>query len=157
LNHDHINDLFYQSRKDGSKKLYSQHLYTLKNNKIKEIPLPKQNYIKGNFNDNFQIQIQVSTKINSNPIIIDVEDRAKNYIKHGIYNKKGKLLKPSTVMIAPIAYYEPTLISKSKGYGLKSFQQISGVAPDDKLGNIETLWYYENGGWIILQTDWISS
>lgn len=157
LNHDNINDLFYRSATGGSGGLYSHHLYTLKNNTIKEIPLPQQSYIKGNFKDDFQINIQISIKNNSRPIILNVENRAKEYMRLGLYNKQGKLMKPITVMIPPIAFYEPILISKSTGYGLKSYQQISGAYHADQLGTIETLWYLENNQWVILQTNWVAA
>lgn len=157
FNQDNINDLLFQSVADENEKIYSHHLYTLKNNTLKEIPLPEQLYTKGHFKNNFQIEIQISTNHNSKPIIIDVADRAKKYISLGLYNKRGKLLKSKVVMIAPISFYEPILISKSKGYGLKSYQKLSGVNREDALGTIETLWYYENGTWIILQTDWSTS
>ncbi len=45
-------------------------------------------------------------------------------------------------------------ISDSQGYGLKSSQEIYGTNKDDSLGTIETLWYFEDEKWIILQTKW---
>jgi len=155
LNHDHVNDLFYRVTTNEADKINTHYLYTLKNGLINEILLPKQPYIKGQFMNDFHIEIHLSIKENNKPVFVNVEDQLHEYVKLGIYNKQGKLLKPRTVIINPISSYEPTHISKSKGYGLKSYQQISGAYPDDKLGIIETLWYYENGDWIVLKTDWI--
>lgn len=154
LNHDHVSDLFYQSIASKSDELYAHHLYSLKNGVIEEISLPEQSYIKGDFDNYFQVKVQVSIK-NHKPIIINVEDRAKEYIELGLYDTQGILLKPSSIRIAPISLYEPILISKSKGYGLKSYQKVSGAHDKDILGTIEILWYYENGNWIILHTDWV--
>lgn len=157
FNHDGINDLFYQSATGGSGGTYSHHLYTFKNGIIEEIPLPQQLYIKGNFKEDFQIEIQIPAKNNNPPILINVEERANEYIRLNLYNKHGKLLKPTPVMVTPIALYKPILLSKSKGYGLKSFQKISGAYHADSIGTIEILWYFENGSWINLQTDWVPS
>lgn len=155
LNHDKVNDIFYQSPTGGSGGLYTSNLHTLKNGKLEEILLPEQRYVTGKFDDNFSVTILIDP--NSKPIIMDVKDRKEDYIRLGIYDKSGNLLKPTPLMIDPIAFYEPISISNSKGYGLKSYQQISGAYHADRLGTIETLWYYEDGEWIILQTDWVTT
>lgn len=154
VNHDNINDLLYQSATGSSGGLYNNQLHTLKNGKIIEADLPEQLYIKGAFINNFKVDIQISpSKKNKS---INVGDQAEDYIQLGIYNKDGQLLKPTLVMIDPIAFYEPILIGKSNGYGLKSYQHINGANHADQIGTIETLWYYQNGDWVILQTDWVS-
>ncbi|WP_339228575.1 hypothetical protein NSQ77_02140 [Oceanobacillus sp. FSL K6-2867] len=155
LNHDGIKDIFYQSPTGGSGGLYTSIWHTLANQKLTEIPLPEQRYVSGKFEENFQVIIEIVP--NGKPIVMDVKDRAKDYIRLGIYDEEGNLLKPTSLMIDPIAFYEPISISESKGYGLKSYQQISGAYHADRLGTIETLWYYENGEWIILQTNWVES
>jgi len=155
LNHDGVQDIFYQSPTGGSGGLYTTDLQTLANAQLKEILLPEQRFITGNFDENFKVTIQIDP--NSKPIIMNVKNRSEDYIRLGIYDKNGKLLKPTPLMIDPIAFYEPVEISDSKGYGLKSYQQISGAYHADRLGTIETLWYYEDGNWIILQTDWVPS
>ncbi|MBP2076402.1 hypothetical protein [Oceanobacillus polygoni] len=155
LNHDGIKDIFYQSPTGGSGGLYTSFLHTLANQELTEIPLPEQRYVSGKFEENFQVIIEIVP--NGKPIVMDVKDRAEDYIRLGIYDKERNLLKPTSLMIDPIAFYEPISISESKGYGLKSYQQISGAYHADRLGTIETLWYYENGEWIILQTNWVPS
>lgn len=157
LNHDNINDLFYQALVDEGNELSIHHLYTLKNGTIKEISLPKYFYLEGHFKEEFQIEIQTSIRDKKKAMIIDVKDRANEYIELDIYNEQGKLLSPMNASITPAFLYDPILISKSKGYGLKSFQKVTGANHTDILGTIETLWYFENGEWIILQTDWLSS
>lgn len=155
LNHDQINDVFYQSSTGGSGGLHNYHLHTLANGELNEIPLPEQPYIKGEFKDDFKVTIQFTPA--SKPIKIDVKDRSADYIRLGIYNQQGNLLKSPSIMIDPIAFFEPVLISKSKGYGLKSYKQISGAYHADQLGTVESLWYYEKGKWITLQTNWVPS
>lgn len=155
LNHDKVADIYYQSPTGGSGGLYSYKLNTLKNGINKEIPLPEQRYVKGKFIEGFKAVLSLTP--GSKPIFIDVKNRSEDYIRLKIYNEKGQLLQPTSLMIDPIAFFEPVLISKSKGYGLRSYQQISGAYHADQLGTIETLWYFENGRWIILTTKWVPS
>ncbi|RDW20999.1 hypothetical protein [Oceanobacillus chungangensis] len=152
LNHDKINDIFYQSPTGGSGGIYTSFLHTLANKELLEIPLPEQPYVKGQFEENFTVSIELTP--NGKPIVMDVKSRAEDYIRLGIYNKEGKLLTPTEIMVDPIAFFEPIKISADKGYGLKSYQQISGAYHADQLGTLETLWYYENDKWILLQTNW---
>lgn len=155
LNHDGINDMYFQSPTGGSGGLYSYQLNTLKNGRLKEIPLPVQRHVKGKFKDNFKAVLSLTP--GSRAIFINAGNQADDYIRLGLYNKNGKLLKPTSLMIDPIAFYEPKLISKSKGYGLKSYQQISGAYHADQFGTIETLWYFQKNRWIILTTRWVPS
>lgn len=153
LNHDKISDIFYQSSTGGSGGLYNYKLHTLTDGKLAEIPLPSQPNVSGSFKDGFKITLQLAP--NAKPIVINIKDRAKDYTRLGIYNKEGKLLKTNlTPMIDPIAFFKPVLISKSKGYGLKGYKQVSGAYHADQLGIIESLWYYENGMWILLKDEW---
>ena len=50
---------------------------------------------------------------------------------------------------------EPVLISETNGYGLKTYEQIIGVF-DEPIGEIQTLWYFNNDEWIALKTDWVT-
>lgn len=153
LNHDQANGILYQSPTGESGELYSYQLYTLDSNKFKKLSLPKQRYVQGKFKDGLTIKIQITPE--SDPINIGIESRETDYVQQGIYGKDGNVLKPTSVMINPISFYEPTYISKRKGYGLKSYKIISGANHADQLGKIETLWYFENDKWIILQTKWV--
>jgi hypothetical protein len=155
LNHDKVNDIFFQSPTGGSGGLYQYHLHTLIQNKLSEIPLPEQPFVKGKFLENFQLEIIISP--NMEPTIIDVQNRADEYVRLGIYSKDGKLLKETSAMVDPIAFFEPKLISKSKGYGLKSYQQVSGAYHADQIGTVESLWYFDRDKWILLQTKWMPS
>ncbi len=155
LNHDKVNDIFFQSATGGSGGLYQYHLHTLIQNKLSEIPLPEQPFVKGKFLENFKVEVTISPDME--PAIVDVSNRADDYIRLGIYRKDGKLLKETSAMVDPIAFFEPKLISKSKGYGLKSYQQVSGAYHADQLGTIESLWYFDRDKWILLKTQWMPS
>lgn len=156
LNHDGIKDIFYQSATGGSGGLYNYQLNTIIHTQLEKIPLPKQTYLSGNFQPDFKINLTLTAT--SKPITIDVKNRAQDYIRLGIYNKDGSLHSQNqSVLIDPIAFFEVFKISDSKGYGLKSYQQISGAYHADRLGTVETIWYFEDGNWVILKTKWVPS
>ncbi|SHG86832.1 hypothetical protein [Ornithinibacillus halophilus] len=155
LNHDSVNEILFQSATGGNGGVHHYNLHTLIQYKLLEIPLPKQEYVSGEFKEDFQVEIKFSPV--SDPTLVNVEKNASHYAKRGIYNREGQLLKKTSVIVDPIAYFEPFYISESKGYGLKSFQQISGTDHSDQLGTIESLWYYERDKWIIVQSEWIPS
>lgn len=153
LNKDQTSDIFYQSTaKEGAKSANHQ-LHTLINGDLNEIAFPEQLYIDGKFTDNFHVSIKLSP--DSKPFDMDVKDQAETYERQGIYDKQGKLLKATSVLINPSTAFEPFIISESKGYGLKSYKQVNGGYQNDQLGTVETTWYFENNDWIILQSTWI--
>ena len=151
LNHDNVLDLLFQSPTGGSGGLYHYNLYSLKDANLTDIPLPKHKYISGEFVDDFKAKLHFSP--NKKAVNIELKN-TQEYVQNGIYNKNGKLQKTTPLIIDPIAFFEPIEISERKGYGLKSFKQVSGAYHADQLGTIESLWYYEDGEWIILKTQW---
>lgn len=153
LNSDQVSDILFQSVSDRNDGLNRYQLHTLNSGHLNEVSLPEQLYIDGKFMDNYQVQIKISP--DSNPINMSVKNRSETYVNQGIYDKQGKLLKTASVLVDPIATFEPLLISESKGYGLKSDKPINGGNQDDQLGIVETTWYFENNDWIILQSEWI--
>lgn len=155
LNHNGVKDLFYQSAAGGNRGLYHYHLHTVSTNELKEVPLPEQKSIKAKFKDGFKVEIQIDHELE--PETVNVNHRSSEYEQLGIYNENGKLLDSTTPIIEPISFFEPVEISDQKGYGLKSFQHISGAYHADLLGTVETLWYYEHDKWIILETKWVPS
>jgi hypothetical protein len=155
LNHDGVVDVFYQSPTGGSGGIYTSQLDTIYGGELTNISLPDQPYVTGSFIDGFQAVLEISP--HKEPIKINVENRKDDYMRLNIYSEEGKLLHETSLMVDPIAFYEPVEISERQGYGLRSFKQISGAYHADRLGVIETLWYYEQGKWIALGTEWIES
>jgi hypothetical protein len=150
LNHDQVFDLFYQIAKDENKNHFHYQFYTLKGGTVKQLPLPNPMYSKGTFEDDFQVHIQLNP--NEKPLVIDVSPKKDSYITGHLYDEKGHLLENKRITIESIATLEPLLISESKGYGLKSMQTVYGVDRQDKIGEIETLWYFKKDEWIILKS-----
>lgn len=151
FSNDQLQSMLFQSASEEDFHHYS--LFTLKNGKVEEIDLPKQHYITGYFQNNFIIHLQLSP--HKKPISISVKDREELYIKQNLYNNQGQLLKETPVILQPISKYRPIYLNERNGFGLKSYQPLSGVNISDEIGGIETLWFYEDDQWIILQTNWV--
>ncbi|WP_106496848.1 FG-GAP repeat domain-containing protein [Lentibacillus sp. Marseille-P4043] len=154
LNHDGVRDLLFQSDSGGNSDFHFYQINTLKMEKLKKLSLPKSISISGSFQNGFKATLKLDP--NKKPIKMDLQNRASEYIRSGIYDEQGKLLNEMKLMIEPISFFEPTFISKSKGYGLKSYQQVSGTSHIDQLGTIEILWYFEDNKWIKLKQKWRS-
>lgn len=154
LNQDQIVDVFYQVAKNENNEQFDYQIYTLNGNVIEQLPLPRHKYIKGSFLNNYRANIQINP--NSKPFIINLSKKKRKYINEDIYDEDGSLIIERKAIIDQITYLEPILISESKGYGLKSYQTIKGIDSDDVLGEVKTLWYYNNNEWIILKTEFIS-
>lgn len=153
LNHDEIIDFLYEVAIDTDKKQYFTQAYTLKNNKIESIDLPKNNPIKGIYRDDFRIELIFTPTNNKEYISIQNRNRL---LKENVYNNKGEVSNEQYIDIDPIKKYIPILINKHKGYGLKSIQNMRHPSTKDLIGTIETLWYFDKhkNKWIILKTDW---
>ncbi len=151
LNHDQIFDLFYEVAIDEQDAQYHSQAYTLKDGKVEQIVLPKNNHIKGKYVDDFQIALTLHP--NEKPIYIPVTNRQQS-IQQKLYKENGKVLKEQNLVIDSIKQYVPVLISESKGYGIKSIRQVRGFHEEEVIGTIETLWYYDKKDWIILNNNW---
>lgn len=150
LNHDGVDDILYSSATGGSGGLYNYALHTVKNAKRLEIPLPEGLQIEGSFQKNFKAVLQIPGI--KKPIRLDLRSRKADYLRLGLYQKNGLLNEPTELMIDPIAFFD--VVKMDKGYGLKSYRQVSGAYHADRLGTVETLWYYENGTWNPVDVQW---
>jgi len=151
INHDQIVDMFYEVALGEHDGPYHAQAYTLKDGNVTQINLPKNNHIKGKYIDDFQIELTLHQ--NEQPIKIPIKNRDQ-FIDQNIYKENGEVLGEKNVIIDPIKRYVPTLISKSKGYGMKSSRQIKDFLHEEVIGTVETLWYYDHNDWIILKTNW---
>lgn len=155
FNHDGADELFFQSEQRAEASVNKSQLESLYNRKIKKLSLPEHKYIKGYFEDEFQAVIEIAPNVK--PLVHDIEDKKEDYLSHGMYARSGKYIGTNEVIIDKTGFYEPVFISDSKGYGLKSFNQINGLSQKDKLGILETTWYFEDDKWIVLHIQWNSS
>lgn len=155
LNHDNINDVFYKSKLSEDDSVYQYNLYSLARGEIKQISLPKQQFIRGRFNPNFEIELQLSPYNNENKnIVIDVSQFKEDYILQNIYDNNGNIVKRASPYITNPILLEPIIVSENKGHGLKSLYIVKDNIGGNKLGEIETLWYFQNNSWVILRSKW---
>lgn len=153
LNHDNVIDVLYEVAIDNKKEQYFTQAYTLKNDKVEQIDLPKDNPIKGIYRDNFRIELLFTPSKEKNHISIKNQE---DLINDKTYNTKGEALEENYINPEPIQRYVPILISERKGYGLKSVQNMQHLSNNKIIGTLETLWYFDKqkNKWIILNTKW---
>ncbi|NEY97737.1 hypothetical protein [Heyndrickxia shackletonii] len=152
LNHDGIKDMLASSSTGGSGGIYNYHLNTIKDQKAVAIPLPPQLNLQGQFENNFKATINVTET--KERFHLNVINRKKEYIQTGLYQENGKLNEPTELMIDPVAMYKITKVRGKKGYGLRSYRQVSGAYHADSLGVLTATWYFENGKWNLIKTKW---
>lgn len=153
ITQDQIFDIFYSVAKDENKEQNEYQIYTLVNGTIKQIQLPKHQFVKTKLIDDFQVEIQIHP--HQKPIIQKLPNKS-DYIKEEIYREDGKLLNEKKLHHKSIHLIEPILISEQNGYGLKTYQHITDKY-NNLIGEIQTLWYYKNDEWTILKTNWIKN
>ena len=155
LNHDDVNNLLFTTETNLDEGLQQTQLHSLTDGRLKEIRMPVQDYIDTTYENNFKVNVQLSPK--SDVHRLDIANESADYIKSGIYNQDQTVIKPFSPKLASTMIYEPIFMNEANGHGLKSEQALYGLPEKEPLGIIETLWYYENNQWIILQTELISN
>lgn len=155
INHNKVNDIIYQVALDEEKEHFATQIYTLTNHKIEQITLPTNNQIKGKYIDNYKIALTFHP--NDKPLYFPINKNNEKLIETNMYDDNGKLQQDISLIIDPIKKYKPILISRSKGYGLTSVQSVRNKNNNNIIGTIETLWYFNNGNWIILKNEWHSA
>lgn len=151
LNHDGVKDLLYRAATGGSGGLYDNALHTAKGGKVQELDLPSGITIDAHFENQYKGVISFPDTQQS--YTVDLSDRKDDYERLGIFTK-GILNEPTELMVAPIAFFEPTKIRGKKGKGLKGYQQISGAYRADGVGTATSYWYYEDGKWTLMKIVW---
>lgn len=152
-NHDRILDILYQDELGPDKKGAIQKLHTLSNDQVEEIRLPKLNYVSAKFEDQFKVLINYSPY--EKPREIDVEKHSDIYIQANLYSEDGTLKRQKYLSINDVSFFEPVKLSNQKGFGLRSYKHVYGISNEDQIGTIETLWYFNDGNWKAVQSEWI--
>src|SRR5690625_842644 len=147
---DHTYNLLFSSKSsDNRYPNYQLHLFKLIQMKAKE--LPQLDHTSRKLEDDFQVSVIISPDGKAETVTID----PKHYIEEDIYTSNGSLSESVSLQVS-----QPTLkkhyVSKQQGYGLKSTQTFREPIKEKKIGTLETLWYFENGKWIIVQNKWIT-
>lgn len=152
LNHDGIKDMLGSSATGGSGGINNYHLDTIKNHQAVTIPLPPHLNLQGQFENNFKAMVNIAET--KETIHLNVNNHKKEYVQTGLYQENGTLNEPTELMIDHVAIYKLVKIQGKKGYGLRSYRQISGAYHADLLGVLTATWYFENGKWNLMKTKW---
>lgn len=144
-------ELLYKSSLNNDKKLYTHKLYTLQEMQLTSIPIPKDSFVHGKFQDNFSAHIYITP--HDNPVIVDVSDHAEEYINMEIYYPDGSLPKQQDILIEPIH----SIVASSKDEGstvIETLQYVSSMIHSNKLGTIHSRWRYTDHSWELLDSSW---
>lgn len=154
LTGDNRKELLFQASSDVNEKNQNKYfLHTIEHNQVKQKKLPEQPYVRGKFLDNFFAEIQFSPEDETKTV--NLQGRASQYIDEGLYSKSGQLLKNKMPTFNPISFIEPVIIHETNRHGLKSLQYVTDSVTSNPIGSIETVWVFNQGNWIILNTKWV--
>ncbi|MET3698978.1 hypothetical protein SAMN05877753_110212 [Bacillus oleivorans] len=153
MNHDGVMDVFTSVATGGSGGIYNYYLYSFKDNQQFNLTVPKPLMIQAQFLDNYKATVTIPETKQS--YTIDLKERKKEYDRLGLYIN-GKLNEPTELMVDPYSFMKPQEFG-DKGYGLKAIQAISGAYHADRIGQVESDWYYKDGKWNLMSASFIPS
>jgi hypothetical protein len=148
INHDGHKDVFISIPTEQSGDMSEHYLYSAKENKISNIPIPELE-LQGQFKNGYKAMISIPATKKS--FVFDLMVRKEMYESLGMY-QNGKLNEPTELMILPYGKLKP-LPTKGLDYGLKGVQMITGTSKTDKIAYVKTSWYYRNGDWKLINTE----
>ncbi|WP_108669263.1 hypothetical protein [Peribacillus acanthi] len=143
INHDGCKDVFVSIQTGGSGGIVQNDLYAYKDREFVDLTVPPPVQVEAYFIDGYKAIIKLSNKKEYN---IDLSNRKEDYDRLGLYND-GKLSELSELMVDP--YSNMKITGTLSGLGLKGIQRISGAYHADGIGDIESLWFYTNGKWVL--------
>lgn len=145
-------DFFYEVALNEERTTHAYELFHLNQGKLFNIPLPKQENVQVQLEDNFFVSVKLPLQKKKDYIEIDAFK--KELIKKGLYNEDGKLVKLTTIIPEDIGFIKPVFLTEQNKYGLKTRQDVKGINKNYNLGSIQTIWHMQDDEWIILETKW---
>ncbi len=125
-------------------------IYSFKNNKEKLLfnskEFNKLEPYKINFEDNYKVNIT-----NTKTFTLSLINKNKEY-KDYIYDKEGKLKRPTTGSISPLISLTPISINQTNSFKLQTKQKLIGYYSADILGELTTDLIF-NGNEFIISND----
>ncbi|MDP4084592.1 MAG: hypothetical protein Q8934_08240 [Bacillota bacterium] len=149
LDHDGVKDLFVSVPTGGSGGISNNYAYTLKDFVVTNLDVPNPIEIESHFINGYKAQIKVIPT--NQAYIFHLNDRKSYYEKLGLYYK-GKLNEPTELTVNPFSTLEPVLY-KGDEMGIKGIQRITGVANADTIATVESLWYFVDGNWKLVNVN----
>ncbi|RFU60571.1 hypothetical protein [Peribacillus glennii] len=147
FNRDGVDDVYVTIPTGSSGGLINSYAYSFFGGKGKDLTVPPFVPITGQFMDQFKIVMSVPFL---QPLVMDVSDRKKDYIRIGLYQKNGKLNEPTEVMVDPYSLLDIAEFP-DKRKGLRGVQRVSGAYHADSLADVYSKWEYQDGNWQLLQ------
>jgi hypothetical protein len=148
LNHDGVKDVFVTIPTGGSGGISNHYLYSFKDLVKTNLTVPKPLLINGQFVNGYKAKILIEAT--KETIIFDLIERKESYDQIGLY-QNGKLNEPTELMVNQYGALTP-ILTKGEKLGLKGVQRISGAANADSIANVESIWFYDDGGWKLTGT-----
>ncbi len=145
-------DLLYESTLDYHQNTFAYELYKIEEQQIVPIPLPKETFVHGSFQDQFLVHVFVTP--HQEPVIIDLKEHANEYVEAGVYDKSGLLREQRDITVEPIREVRSFILEEPHKYGLISTQRVHASPYTEHLGNIQSKWIFENHAWKLLESTW---
>lgn len=133
-------DILVKIDTGGSGGYILSYLYTLINNEI-ALLFDSESFEKiSKYNVNFIecFNIEVIDDEDSTKFILDVENNKDLYIKNGIYDEKGNLIKITNGEVLSLGSLSPIIEDYNELFKLLAYQRIIGINNSDNLGGILT-------------------
>ncbi len=149
---DHIADIFVSAPTGGSGGIVDHRIATFSDKQPTLIFKKEDNKgvsFSGQFLEGWKTEI-TNTETGKSIIIETGKNRA-DYIRLGIYNEAGHVLKETKPWNNHFSLLEPIDPDNDGTYELKGYQRIVGAYNADPLAVVETQWKYENNSWAVRQ------
>ena len=148
---DHIADILVSAPTGGSGGIVDHRIATFSDNQPTLIFKKEDNKgasFSGQFLEGWKAEI---TNIETGKsIIIETGRNRPDYIRLGIYDEAGHVLKHTTKpWHYPFSRLDPIDPDNDGTYELKGYQRIVGAYNADPLAEVESQWKYENNSWTV--------
>lgn len=148
FNGDKSQDILISIANGGSAGTSTYSLISYKDNKIVSLfEQEKFNYgldYDVFFKDGFKAEIFI--KNINRTFTIDLKDNMDFYIKDGIYDKDGKILKQTYGMWNAVSQVEPIDVDKDGRLELVVYQRVIGTSNAETLGYVKSVWKIQDKG-----------
>lgn len=95
------------------------------------------------FLDGFKVQLD--NQYFKKPLTLNLNHNKKAYIKKGIYDSKGILLKEVEGSVLPFSELKPVDLDEDGIYELQGQQRIVGALGTDNLAQVKSIWKFTSG------------
>ena len=150
---DHIADILVSAPTGGSGGIVDHRIATFSNNQLTLI-FKKENNNGASFTGQFLEgwKAEITNKETGKSIIVETGKNRPDYIRLGIYDEAGHVLKDTTKpWHYPFSRLDPIDPDNDGTYELKGYQRIVGAYNADPLAEVESQWKYENNNWTVRQ------